>query len=126
MIRMKIHVHDPIHSENVQDALFKLGYSWSIHGDQFMYTDREYLFGTENGDILQSRAPYDFDADGSVEYILFKGKLIEKGMVEQRSKWEIEFKGGTNLNARNNLLEYSAWLEAKLDEFEVIDDNRDS
>lgn len=85
--KMRFKVNSPEHSAQIQKALFSLGYKWKHHKTEVVHHDKQYLFGDEQGYLLQSNSFYSFDDE---EYTLCKIEVVENyRIVEEEPEVEL-------------------------------------
>ena len=52
---MMFEINNPVHSKQIQDALFELGYRWILTGEIYRRTEASYLFTDKEGTIMFSQ-----------------------------------------------------------------------
>ena len=52
---MMFEINNPVHSKQIQDALFELGYRWILTGEIYRRTEASYLFTDKEGKIMFSQ-----------------------------------------------------------------------
>jgi len=114
MKQMKIRIHSPEHSEQVQKVLFELGYEW-ISGKTFKNFEQPFLFTWLDGDITYSNSESHFENKKYPEYVLQKGTLVLVNQtIMQPMKIDAKGKGVEVLKALYDRgCQYSGYSEYK-------------
>ena len=94
---MKFKVQNPVHSEMIQKALFKLGYDWKLdEGEQentVQHTDEYILTAYEGSKRIYWAAGLDTDFDGhpNTEHVLHYGEIISKDEYDNPGTYPAPF-----------------------------------
>lgn len=76
---MKFRVRDEEHSKEIQEALFKEGYTWYPGSMRVQYTDEPFLYASSKyNDVTRDNSSTYFKNSGAKEMFVVNGQIVDK------------------------------------------------